>query len=533
MIKLRFLILLLLASLILSSCSPSKSKIELTQDTALDMPIEETLDGIAEVVADGPPELPEVDEVPVFASKKSAKIVDLYDEQEMTIKSFDGVRTYTYQGYTIKGMDYVTIEDFCDIARKVSLGTNTTKTIRPSAFDLENLMLEVTYKAGRNPDTTVMDNFMNSHKLRVDDITVSGEDKVVQLDLSDHFVQVTANDVLLLPIYYINSHLYNDQHNLIMTRPSNYLLSSAYIGYIFWHDEFYYEQIQFDNYVDTYNIAIQTLNEVYNLDIVPSSQKSMTYDEYINKLMKHMMTMEDSHLDLLLKSDDGQLGFYFDHLESEESPYIIHMTSMGEIDQLANDSKWLNEHTLYFPLDSFVVNQDYYDYFDNNWQDFISKNTNEKKHFIIDLRNNLGGSPSYAYYMLEKMAKDTVYVRLSNMYKGEFFSDNTYIFKQENYYKEDYDLTIITNEFSTSCSITFTGHSLNNLSTTVIGRDPLYKDANSNVMLQLPDGTIMTRSKPSFLQLSRDGVAVNEMTFVDNPMTDEEIDTYLASLSLE
>ncbi len=535
MIKLRFLMLLLLVSLILSSCSPSKSKIELTQDTALDMPIEETLDDIAEVVADGPPELPEVDEVPVaMTHKKISKATD-FTRHEIQLEIFNSARSFTYEAYVIDQLNYVSIEDFCDIARKVNLVTNTTKTFRSKDFDLENLTLKLTYKAGRNPASETMDNFMNTHELNVNRIVIDGEDKEVMMDLSPFIKEINGTETVVIPIYLINSYIYNDACNLLRINDTQYMVTSSSLVDIYNYSlEYDFTAITYDDYETPLNHSLEMLKQFYSFVLPVTENSSQGYLEYVRALDKLMTNQEDTHYNLYFVATESELKLRDYTLDwRNDSDFWTYLSTENNLDYYVESPQWIGDNTFYFPLTSFGYDQDYINYFGWAWDDFTSKSTSNEKIFIVDLRNNHGGVYDYAFHMLEQMAKDTVELRMNNIYNQEVYSVNSYYFDHRNYFEEDYEIIVILNQSSYSASILFTGMLMDNLSVKVIGQEPTYKDSSHNVALQLLDGTIMTRSTTGYEMLNKDYVPYDDLTLVDEVMSDEEIEAYLESLSFE
>jgi hypothetical protein len=195
---------------------------------------------------------------------------------------------------------------------------------------------------------------------------------------------------------------------------------------------------------------------------------------------------------------------------------------------LPNEVEWLSDNCLYIPFQTFMGQEEFrkLDEVLVNEADKLSNQVN----IVIDLRNNGGGESLNSYKLLKRFIKNKIVVQVSNNYRNEIFGTAKYTIKALSDKERNYSFTVIVNEFSASASVFMTSLMKDNLGAHIIGREPMYKQTGHVEYLQLPEGTLITLSRPDYSLLNKNGIRLNESILVDQIMTDEEIDEYLNSL---
>jgi C-terminal processing protease CtpA/Prc len=149
---------------------------------------------------------------------------------------------------------------------------------------------------------------------------------------------------------------------------------------------------------------------------------------------------------------------------------------------------------------------------------------------VIDLRDNGGGLELHTYMLLQRLMEDTIIIQVSNNHQNEMFGSAKYTIKPFSSKEKNYSFTVIVNEKSASATLVAASILKDSFDADIIGREPMFKKAENIEYLQLPDGTLITLTKPDYSLLNKDGIRVDDSILVDQTMTDEEIDEFLESL---
>ncbi|MDF2821953.1 MAG: carboxyl-terminal protease [Clostridiales bacterium] len=427
------------------------------------------------------------------------------------------------------GLFYLAASDFIDICNIINKRFKMIETLNYESLNKETLELKVIYNSKVNSYSRILGGTLGTATLVLESVEFSGENKMILLKLNDQIIKpITKGEQHYIPIDFINYVVFSGQPYLLRSDENTYDLSTFYYGEEIEENARYIDQ----DYSD-YRIALLLLDEYlfnnyshYQRFDIPDSIED--YSEYFIMMFQMCLSLEDYHFSILSdKADPDKLTEYgIEDIYTKS--FMYYLNTFENKTQLPSEVEWLSNNCLYIPFQTFAGQGEFrkLDEVLVNDADKLSNQVN----IVLDLRNNGGGELLNSYKLLKRFIEDTIVVQVSNNYRNEILGTATYTIKGINPKERNYNFTVIVNETSASASILATSALKDNFGAHIIGREPLYKQTGYVECLQLPDGTLITLSRPDYSFINKDGIRVDDSILVDQTMTDEEIDVFLESL---
>ncbi|MDF2821955.1 MAG: Peptidase family [Clostridiales bacterium] len=422
---------------------------------------------------------------------------------------------------------YLSANDFIDLCNIINKKDKKIESLDYDSFNKETMELSVIYNGKVNSFTNPLAKTLNSAGLALESLELIGENKLVKIKLNDQVIKpIIKEGQQYIPIDYINYVVFSGQTYLLRTDENMYDLSLNGLN----------EELLSAGYIDQdyndYKLALLVLDEYLFLNYkqyqrfdIPDSIES--YAEYYLIMFQMCDSLKDYHFivfaDQVLLDKLTKIGFknIFD------KSYMNYRLSL-EYTHLPDEVEWLSNNCLYIPFRTFDKIEEFskLDEVLINEADKLSNQVN----MVIDLRDNGGGFDLHTDMLLQRLMKDTIIIQVSNNHQNEMFGSAKYTIKPFSSKEKNYSFTVIVNEKSASATLVAASILKDSFDADIIGREPMFKKAENIEYLQLPDGTLITLTKPDYSLLNKDGIRVDDSILVDQTMTDEEIDEFLESL---
>jgi hypothetical protein len=426
---------------------------------------------------------------------------------------------------------YLAANDFIDICNVINKRFKMIETLNYESINKETMELTVIYNSKVNSYSRYLGSMLGKASLMLENVEFSGENKLNVFKLNDQIIKpITKEGQHYIPIDLINYGVFFGQPYLFRSDENTYDLSTYYYS----EEEEAKNACYIDQDYSNYRNALLLLDEYlfnnyrqYQRFDIPDSIEN--YTEYYPIAFQMCDSLKDYHFNIFLdQTYIDKLKEFDDFVEIFTKSYMYYSNTFETNKQLSNEVEWLSNNCLYIPFQTFMEQEEFRK-LDEVLVNGADKLTNQVN-IVIDLRNNGGGEILNSYKLIQRFIEDTIVVQVSNNYRNEIFGTATYTIKSMNQKEKDYNFTVIVNEKSASASVIATGFFKDNFGAHIIGREPMYKQTGNKEYLQLPDGTLITLSRPDYSYINKDGIRLNESILVDQTMTDEEIDEFLNSL---
>ncbi|MDF2821956.1 MAG: Peptidase family [Clostridiales bacterium] len=425
---------------------------------------------------------------------------------------------------------YLPANDFIDLCNFINKNNMKIELLDYNSYNPETMELTLIYKSKVNIYTQTLGSAVSTAGLTFESVEFFGEDKLVIINLDDQVIKPIINEgQQYIPISYINYIVFSGQPCLLRTGENTYDLSPFSFDMELTEVADAYINPEYSDY----KLALLILEDYlyrnyphYQRFDIPDRVES--YLEYYLIMFQMCDSLKDSHFFMFIDQDfiDKLIEIGWNDIYDKSNKCKV--KTLEKSKDLPNEIEWLSNSCLYIPIRTFMEVEEI------SKLDEVLINDAEKLsnhiNIVVDLRNNGGGTSSNVFMFLQKIMVDTMIVQVSNNHQNEMMGSAKYTIKSSDYKERNYSFTVIVNETSASAAVSAASILKDNFDADIIGREPVFKKTENMEYLQLPDGTLITLSRPDYSFIDKDGIRVDDSILVDQTMTDEQVDELLESL---
>lgn len=433
-----------------------------------------------------------------------------------------------YNSILYKSQHYLKIEDFINIVNEINQASEMINDLKLTNYNEKNNTLSIVYNKINHSFMAGMQSEFYNKLYTLTSLTSSGEDLTVNLDLNTNILHsVKYNDEIYLPIQLINYKIFNDSIKILKTDENIYIYKDNEIMDSNKNSLYSPKIVSFD---DNYSRSLELLSNFFlstgAYEVKTNVEEVSSYTQYIIALFQLSNQLQDYHYAINFDKDKFNIKeLSYDEKKIVTDSYYIKNTldKKTATDAEKNIIQWkaLNANTLYIDSNSFLLNKLLYNLELKNLTKELE--SSEYETLVLDLRDNHGGNLSNAFSLFTEISNNEFTVNIAQAHNNQIFSTHKLNYKKNLESEKKYDYIIIINEYTESSAIIIANLLKDNNQVQIIGQEPHVKQTGFISLIQTLDGTLLYKSQRNFIYLTNDGLRFDDISLLDDKMTNEEI----------